>query len=66
MKIYLVVDDYQYDGGFVIEAAYLNSNEALIEQQRLRRECVAHHRNHNLRLRDSRLESIRIEELEVK
>lgn len=38
MKVFLVVDTYQYDGGLTIEGIYLDSNKALIHQQKLRRE----------------------------
>lgn len=64
MKIYLVVDSYQYDGGVYIEGAFQNSNDALILRQKLRR-----NRKKAWRLRDNEttpLEAICIEEVEVK
>lgn len=65
--IYLVVDEYQYDGGYCIDSAYADSTHALIRQQKLRHEASKKMRN--LKLKESskivRLEAIRIMELNV-
>ena len=66
MKIYLVVDSYQYDGGFTVFGAYANADLALIRQQEERKEFVAYcnsrsYHPHNL---ESMLEAIHIEEVD--
>lgn len=74
MKIYLVVDEWQYDGGCYIYGAYYKSNDALAAQQIERRRFSDYNREYAAKYpeqtrpvwSDHRLEAITIMELEVK
>lgn len=74
MKVYLVVDTFQYDGGFSLFNGYLDPDQALIRQQAERRKqariYVDYEKRHGKELasetvRMTRLEAIMIEEIEV-
>lgn len=62
MKVYLVIDEWQYEGGFTVYGAYTDPVSALIRQQKERREAEEwRHTPGN----ENTLEAIRIEEIEL-